>query len=151
MQRLLAMAQVPISTSNGIFYGTDGQATTLKGINWFGFETSATMVAGLWQGPTALSQDFSTVLYRIQLLGFNTIRLPFSFQVQRLLLLRLTSVRQMSVHARGGGHCMHSLLQLWKVLWAMHAHGNIKTLRAHGGEGDLWHKPACALMALQLP
>ena len=37
-------------------------------------------VAGLWQGPTALSQDFGTVLYRIQLLGFNAIRLPFSFQ-----------------------------------------------------------------------
>ena len=75
--------QVPLSTSNGIFYGTNGQATTLMGVNWFGFETSATMVAGLWQGPTALSQDFSTVLYRIQLLGFNTIRLPFSFQVRR--------------------------------------------------------------------
>ena len=77
------MAQVPISTANGIFYGTNGQATTLMGVNWFGFETSATMVAGLWQGPSALSQDFSTVLYRIQLLGFNTIRLPFSFQVQQ--------------------------------------------------------------------
>ena len=37
-------------------------------------------VAGLWQGPSALSQDFGIVLYRIQLLGFNAIRLPFSFQ-----------------------------------------------------------------------
>ena len=36
---------------------------------------------GLWQGPTALTQDFGTVAYRIQLLGFNAIRLPFSFQV----------------------------------------------------------------------
>ena len=33
------------------------------------------------QGPTALSQDFGEVLYRIQLLGFNVIRVPFSFQV----------------------------------------------------------------------
>ena len=36
---------------------------------------------GLWQGPTALTQDFGIVAYRIQLLGFNAIRLPFSFQV----------------------------------------------------------------------
>ena len=40
----------------------------------------ARQVDGLWQGPTAMSQDFGTVLYRIQLLGFNAIRLPFSFQ-----------------------------------------------------------------------
>ena len=38
-------------------------------------------VDGLFQGPTALSQDFGEVLYRIQLLGFNVIRVPFSFQV----------------------------------------------------------------------
>ena len=39
------------------------------------------MIDGLWRGPTALTQDFGTVAYRIQLLGFNAIRLPFSFQV----------------------------------------------------------------------
>ena len=148
--------QQPISVSGQTFYGIDGKPMSLMGVNWFGFETSATAVAGLWQvracsgtlftghckvtqgrrlcmhnasaaiqdqvvagalpfsparqalvrlwdcscmllpcqvdpcaclnrqfvrmqGPTALSQDFSTVLYRIQLLGFNTIRLPFSF------------------------------------------------------------------------
>ena len=95
------MAQVPLSTSNGVFYGTNGQVTTLMGINWFGFETSATMVAGLWQGPTALSQDFSTVLYRIQLLGFNTIRLPFSFQVYQQMYLCLQVLRHNMCY------CMH--------------------------------------------
>lgn len=48
----------------------------------FGFETSATMTAGLWAGSTSLTADFATVIWRIQLLGFNTIRLPFSFQVR---------------------------------------------------------------------
>lgn len=38
------------------------------------------MVAGLWGDDTALTKDFGTVLYRIGLLGFNLIRLPFSFQ-----------------------------------------------------------------------
>ncbi len=73
--------QVPLSVSNGQFFGTDGGPITLKGVNWFGFETSNTLMDGLWQGPTALTQDFGTVAYRIQLLGFNAIRLPFSFQV----------------------------------------------------------------------
>ena len=48
----------------------------------FGFETSATMTAGLWAGSTSLTADFATVIWRIQLLGFNTIRLPFSFQAR---------------------------------------------------------------------
>ena len=74
--------QVPLSVSNGQFFGTDGGPITLKGVNWFGFETSNTMMDGLWQGPTALTQDFGTVAYRIQLLGFNAIRLPFSFQAR---------------------------------------------------------------------
>ena len=36
---------------------------------------------GLWQGPSASTQDFLTVMYRIQSLGFNAVRLPMSFQV----------------------------------------------------------------------
>ncbi len=55
----------------------------LHGVNWFGFETGATFVDGLYQGPTALTLDFITVLRRIKLLGFNTIRLPFSLKVRR--------------------------------------------------------------------
>ncbi|CAL5222763.1 g5175 [Coccomyxa viridis] len=76
-----APSTVPLSVSNGQLFGTDGRPVTFKGINWFGFETANTLVDGLWQGPTALTQDFGTVAYRIQLLGFNAIRLPFSFQV----------------------------------------------------------------------
>ena len=54
----------------------------LQGLNWFGFETSATMVAGLWAGSSSLTQDFKTVVWRIKLLGFNAVRLPFSFKVR---------------------------------------------------------------------
>ena len=39
------------------------------------------MVHGLWVGPSASTQDFLTVMYRIQALGFNAVRLPMSFQV----------------------------------------------------------------------
>ena len=34
------------------------------------------------QGPTALTQDFEYVAWRMSLLGFNTVRLPFSFQAR---------------------------------------------------------------------
>lgn len=74
-------APQPVSISNGQLIGIDGLPLSVKGVNWFGFETAVTTVHGLWQGPTALSQDFQNVARRIKLLGFNTIRLPFSFQV----------------------------------------------------------------------
>ena len=64
--------------------GADGEPLTIKGINWFGFETSSTMMDGLWQGPAAITQNFEAVVWRIKLLGFNTVRLPFSFQVRSL-------------------------------------------------------------------
>ena len=51
----------------------------LQGINWFGFNSGSTMLDGLW-GQDALSKDFATVVHRLQLLGFNAVRLPFSFQ-----------------------------------------------------------------------
>ena len=51
----------------------------VQGINWFGFETLA-IVAGLWTQPQ-ISNDFQYVAWRMKLLGFNTVRLPFSFQV----------------------------------------------------------------------
>lgn len=54
----------------------------MQGVNWFGFETSATMVAGLWAGSSSLTQDFKTVVWRLKLLGFNAVRLPFSFRAR---------------------------------------------------------------------
>ena len=40
------------------------------------------MVDGLWQGPNAITQNFQAIVWRIKLLGFNTVRLPFSFQAR---------------------------------------------------------------------
>jgi hypothetical protein len=52
-----------------------------QGINWFGFNNGQTMVDGLWAGyQNATLGDFPTVLKRIKLLGFNGLRLPFTFQ-----------------------------------------------------------------------
>jgi len=59
-----------------------GAPITLAGANWFGFENGQTFVDGLWAGTgSALTHDALTVLWRIKLLGFNALRLPFSFKV----------------------------------------------------------------------
>ena len=42
------------------------------------------MLDGLYIGSDTLTGDYATVLYRIQLLGFNAIRIPFSFQVSSM-------------------------------------------------------------------
>ena len=44
------------------------------------FNNGQTMVDGLWAGQSSLTLDFSTVAYRQALLGFNAVRLPFSFK-----------------------------------------------------------------------
>lgn len=50
-----------------------------KGINWFGFNNDQTMVDGLWSGGSQMATDFNTIVYRIKLIGFNSIRLPFTY------------------------------------------------------------------------
>lgn len=57
----------------------DGNVVKIKGFNWFGFNNGQTMVDGLWSN-NALSGDFATVVWRQKLLGFNGVRLPFSFK-----------------------------------------------------------------------
>ena len=44
----------------------------IAGINWFGFETSAHVVHGLWQ------RNYQDMLDQVKELGFNTLRIPFS-------------------------------------------------------------------------
>ena len=46
------------------------------------------MVDGLYAGDSTLTADLATVAYRIQLLGFNAIRMPFSFLVTPRFLPR---------------------------------------------------------------
>ena len=86
----------------------DGNPLALKGVNYFGFNNGATMFDGLYAGSDSLEMDFGLNLYRfqarflalcgattttlnqatttsercltVQALGFNAIRVPFSFQ-----------------------------------------------------------------------
>ncbi len=77
----LGTLQIHAMTTDGNqIIDSTGKPVELKGINWFGFNNGDTMVDGLWAGPDNLSLDFATVVYRMQLLGCNAVRLPFSFK-----------------------------------------------------------------------
>ncbi|MBA2727273.1 MAG: cellulase family glycosylhydrolase [Parachlamydiaceae bacterium] len=69
-----------MTTQGDQILNSSGEAIELKGVNWFGFNNQSTMVDGLWSGSGPLASDFATVVYRMQLLGFNAVRLPFSFK-----------------------------------------------------------------------
>ncbi len=59
---------------------SSGQTRVLKGYSWFGFNNGQTSVDGLWAGGCVYSTDFASIVYQMQLLGFNAIRLPFLFK-----------------------------------------------------------------------
>jgi len=56
-----------------------GKTLQIRGINWFGFNNGQTAVDGLWAGGTSFATDFNTIVYKLKLLGFNAVRLPFTF------------------------------------------------------------------------
>ena len=56
---------------------SSGRPCVLKGVNWFGLETSAFAPGGLAQ------RNFKDIMTQIKSLGFNSIRLPFSNQCLR--------------------------------------------------------------------
>lgn len=61
------------TTLNGNIVDSAGKVIAFKGVNWFGFNNGNHVVNGLW------SSDFDTMLGQIKSLGFNAVRLPFSF------------------------------------------------------------------------
>lgn len=58
-------------------YGT--KPVSLHGISWFGFNNGQTMLDGMWNYDP-MSSDFANAVWRLKALGFNAVRLPFSFK-----------------------------------------------------------------------
>jgi endoglucanase len=69
-----ATPRPPLHADGARIVDAGGRTAVLQGVNWFGFETSAHVVHGLW------ARDYHDVLAQIRRMGFNTIRLPFSLQ-----------------------------------------------------------------------
>jgi hypothetical protein len=80
---VLLAASIASSTAlrvdNAQIVDASGNPIFLHGFNWFGFNAGTTMVDGVWGGP-ALAGDFATVVQRQKAMGFNAVRLPFSFK-----------------------------------------------------------------------
>jgi endoglucanase len=60
-----------LSVSNGHIFNDVGERVTLRGVNWFGFETGNRVFDGLW------ARSMSSYLDQMQEVGFNAIRVPF--------------------------------------------------------------------------
>jgi endoglucanase len=67
----------PLHTEGARLVDARGRTVVLQGVNWFGFETSAHVVHGLW------ARDHRDVLRQVRRLGFTTLRLPFSLEALR--------------------------------------------------------------------
>jgi hypothetical protein len=72
------------TTSDARIVDASGQEVILKGINIAGFNNNFRGPGDLNAGYDSLTQHFSHVIWRIKSLGFNAVRLPFTFKVSPL-------------------------------------------------------------------
>jgi hypothetical protein len=77
---LVSIEMQAMTTVGNQIVDSNGNPAQLKGLSWFGFNNGDTMVDGMWQSSNSIAFDFATIVYRMQLLGFNAVRLPFSFK-----------------------------------------------------------------------
>ena len=68
-----------LTTVNASILGVDGLAVDLVGVTWHGFDDGNTMFDGLLNSGSSFSQDFQVQVQRILALGFNMVKIPFSF------------------------------------------------------------------------
>ena len=78
-----ALSYPSLYTKDDVILSYQGNVVELRGFNYFGFNNGQTMTDGLWSSDP-LTGDFATVAWRQKLLGFNAVRLPFSFNDLRL-------------------------------------------------------------------
>lgn len=62
-----------------IFVDGGGKEVQFKGIGWYGYNLAFSAPENLTEGKDAVSQDFKQIVYRQKQLGFNSIRLAFTF------------------------------------------------------------------------
>lgn len=71
----------------------------------YGFNAGLTAPGNLSKGYDSMSQDFPTIVWRLKQLGFNAIRLPFSFSH-----FQVCSLCHKDTHLRRERRCMFSVV-----------------------------------------
>ncbi|KAF8055094.1 SYT1 [Scenedesmus sp. PABB004] len=66
--------------SHRLVNAVNNKVVSIRGINWFGFNVGMGMVDGLWAGGSAAATDFALITYQLRLLGYNAVRLPFTWR-----------------------------------------------------------------------
>jgi len=69
--------QTPLSTQGARIVDAKGSPVLLRGVNWFGLESSIYVPHGLW------FRDYKEMLSQIKSLGYNVIRMPYSIEAIR--------------------------------------------------------------------
>ncbi|GBF93230.1 glycoside hydrolase [Raphidocelis subcapitata] len=71
----------PLSVAgNRVINAQTGKHVPIRGLNWFGFNVGMGMVDGLWVGGHEGATDFALIAYQLRLLGYNAVRLPFTWR-----------------------------------------------------------------------
>lgn len=65
--------KLPLATQGNQIVDANGQSVQLAGVNWYGMNTSAYVPDGLW------ARDYKSMLSQMKQIGFNLIRIPFSY------------------------------------------------------------------------
>lgn len=69
-----------LTTKGAQIVDSSGEPVYLRGAAWPGFQNGTTMAEVCWNDPESIASDFATLVHRMKLLGFNAVRLPFSFK-----------------------------------------------------------------------
>jgi len=65
-----------------IFVDGNGNEVVFHGIGWYGYNLAFAAPENLTEGDDAVTKDFKQIVYRQKQLGFNSIRLAFTFDSQ---------------------------------------------------------------------
>jgi len=104
----LSPLKIDLSGKTSGFVDGQGRAFEFRGVNWFGFGNKQTMVDGLWIGGSSTASDFFSIVYRLKLLGFNSVRLPFTFNDLEMKPME----KRISCRIDGPGHIINSTLPI---------------------------------------
>ncbi len=77
---LWAFQLCALTTKGAQIVDSSGEPVHLRGAAWPGFQNGSTMAEVSWNDPESIASDFATLVHRMKLLGFNAVRLPFSFK-----------------------------------------------------------------------